>query len=208
MAYRRRIALAVVVTCTTVAVALAYRWLDADRGPTAEEFRVYAAFLTRLSADRNSQPGEMAIARTTFAVATPHIENWVPVELRLSPADTAPPLEFVDFCGSRCGHDFIRKNLRVWPVRPEAQFPFDIMDASALYRTTGKHRVVSMSRPGFDLMHHRAVLMYSVNCGGGIAGRLCAEAGEAFLEKVNGAWKVARYERKDENRVRVVKLIG
>ena len=200
MLRRRRIALTIVVTCATaVAAALAYRWACADGGPTADEFRVYAAFLTRLSEDWKLRPEEIALARTTSKLATPLVGSWVPAELRPYPIDKiAPPMKFVSFCGNRCGRDFMRKNLREYQLKSSAdvQFPFDVVDASGPSRTTARKEVVRVSRPGFDLWHHHAVLTYCFDHGVRVHpshGMLCVEAGSAFFEKVNGRWKVARY---------------
>jgi hypothetical protein len=160
--------------------------------------RVYAAFLARLSTEW-SPTEHPALADMSFHLVMQRGENWLPAGLRPDPPEkAAPPPQVIDFCGSLCGRDFMRKNLRPWQLKPtrDVQFPFDILPNSAELSTDGK-RVVTVTRVGFDMWQHRAVFSYSLDYSAGArAGQdavVCVQIGDVLLEKVNGRWGVTRY---------------
>lgn len=84
----------------------------------------------------------------------------------------------------------MKRNLRAWTLstHSEVHFPFDILPQSSEISTgeRGK-RIVTVTRPGFDFWHHRAVLMYSFDYG------LGSQSGDVLLEKINGKWQVHSY---------------
>ena len=97
-------------------------------------------------------------------------------------------------------HDFIRKNLRSWQLKPEPkeQFAFEILPVSITTTSTERGvRIVAVSRPGFDLWHQRAVLDYDFDCGkdGSLdeVALMCGQSGQVLLEKVNNVWRVRSY---------------
>ncbi|MCU1308058.1 MAG: hypothetical protein JWN45_2753 [Acidobacteriaceae bacterium] len=204
---RRKIGIAsVAISALAVAVAIAYFRADFQGGPTSDEFAVYEAFLARLSQDWASRTGHLspdhfALADTSAKLIEHGYENWIPAELRPYPPEQAePPERIVAFCGGLCGHDFMRKNLRSWHLKSgsKVQFPFEVLSVSTDITTTARGvRIVSVTRPGFDLRHHRAVLDYSFDCGrDGTLDQdavMCVQSGQVLLEKVNGAWRVNKY---------------
>ena len=190
-----RIALAVVSATTISAGAvLAWRWAYMRRGPTADEFRVCEAFLHGLSADSKMA---VAIERTTSALSVGEVPSWIPTALR--PDGRTPPSQFVNFCGTPCGYDFLWKNQREWILQPspKLKFPFRILRVSEppqrVSSSTGV--VIRTTRPGFDLWHRHAVLQYSFDCSvRDENAALCVDFGSAYLLRIEGAWKLARHE--------------
>ncbi len=47
-------------------VTVAYLWLDYDRGPTSEEFRVYSSLLDRFAADEHLRRNDLALLSHTL----------------------------------------------------------------------------------------------------------------------------------------------
>jgi hypothetical protein len=185
------ISVSLIVVC-----GIGHRVTFLDRGPTPDEFATYATFLSRLSADGT---GDVAIAQTTAKLVANKAESWIPPQLQPYPPDKqAPALEFIEFCGSVCGHDFMHKNLRSWQLKPssETQFPFTVIPAN-LESSLSAKRIVKVSRTGFDLWHRRAAFSYSFDCStGGTPGQpaiLCVQIGDVLLKKANGKWQVVRY---------------
>jgi len=199
MILRRKITVAALaISVVATAIAATYIWAYPRRGPTSDEFAVFAAFLSRLSTDGVERP---ALAETSSQLVAPPGEAWAPAELRPHPPEKAEASEnFIRFCGSLCGRDFIKKNLRAWRLKPSSgvQFPFDIVPASAEPSPAeGGKRIVDVTRPGFDLLHHRAVFSYSYDCiTGGTPEEdavICVQYGDVLLEKVNGRWQISSY---------------
>ena len=185
----------VVVLFSVVAAAGSLAYFRADRGPTTEEFRVYRAFLKHL-ADENRQQHEFALASKTLKLVDPRYDSWVPLELRSD--RMRPSSEDVTFCGF-CGRDFVRKNLAVWRLNPNAvnKLGISVMDVSESSWTPTNRYVVNVTRVGFDLWHHRSVLSYSLDCSAGASpghdAVLCVQSGDVQLEMVRGTWLVKSY---------------
>lgn len=186
------------VLVMAIAITAAYVWAARHRAPTADEFSVYAAFLSRLSRDDKLSLDRFALADTTSPLVASLGESWEPAELRPHPpSKAAAPEQFTEFCGDLCAHDFMRKNLEAWELKPSSNeiFPFSVV-SSNLVVAFHRIRVVSVTRCGFDLWHHRAVLSYAFDAStdGNLQqlGTLCAANGDVFLKKVNGNWQVIR----------------
>jgi hypothetical protein len=180
-----------------IAITAAYIWAARHRAPTTDEFSVYAAFLSRLSKDDKLCPDRLALADTSFKLVAVTPDNWIPAELRPYPPNEAEASErFIDFCGAFCGRDFMAKNLRAWQLKPASavRFPFDILATSA----EGGKRVVTVTRPGFDLWHHRAVFSYSFGCSAGGSATedavLCVQFGQVLVQRTNDEWQVISYD--------------
>lgn len=195
MRHRKRLWLVAISIALAISGCIAYRIAGCSRGPTSDEFAVYAAFFFQLSADGIDH---VALAERTSKLVVPTGESWTPVELRPDPPEkAAPPAHFVEFCGSICAHDFMKQNLRSWQLKPtsDIQFPFPIIPAHP-ESFEGK-RIIAVTRTGFDLWHRHAVFSYSFDCSA--AARpwqdavLCIQMGEVLMEKANGKWRVARY---------------
>jgi len=202
MVRRSKIAVAAsAILLAAMAITAAYIWTARHRGPTSDEFLAYVAFLSRLSKDETLPLDRFALADTSFQLVAAPGESWIPAELRPYPPDEAEASErFIDFCGALCGRDFMTKNLHAWRLKPASatQFPFDLVPTSAEPSPAGSgKRVVTVTRPGFDLWHHRAVFSYSFDCNGGVSpgpdAVSCVQFGQVFMERINGAWRVTRY---------------
>lgn len=185
-----------------IALAAAYVWAARHRAPTTDEFYVYAAFLSRLSKDDKLPPDRLALADTSFKLVAATGESWLPPELRPYPPEEADAsARFIDFCSVFCGRDFMMKNLRAWRLKPASavQFPFDIVTASAERSPAeGGKRVVTVTRPGFDLWHHRAVFSYGFDCSAGATATqdavACVQFGQVLVQRTNGKWQVISYD--------------
>jgi hypothetical protein len=192
---RAKAVLAVVVLCVAGAVFETYLLTHADGGPSSEEFQVYGAFLTRFATDRGLRPNELALERETLQLTDPQFESWVPIGLRHG--RMFPPPEFVSFCGTLCGRDFVKKNLAMWQLKPSVQGELGvfIVEASESTQTAPPKSVVDVTRVGFDLRGNRAVLMYSFDCNDYSPNRpvLCVQIGNAYLQKRKGTWNVDHY---------------
>jgi hypothetical protein len=191
---------ATAILVTAMAITTAYVWKSRHRGPTSDEFFVYAAFLSRLSKDETLPLDGFALADTSFQLVAARGENWIPAELRPYPPDEAEAsARFIEFCGALCGRDFMTKNLRAWRLEPTSavRFPFDIVPTS-VEPAQGEKRVVTVTRPGFDLSHHRAVFSYSFDCNGGVSpgpdAVSCVQFGQVLMERINGEWQVTSYD--------------
>ena len=185
-----------------IATTAAYVWTARHRAPIADEFSVYAAFLSRLSKDVKLPPDRLALADTSFKLVAAAADNWIPAELRPYPPDEAEASErFINFCGAFCGREFMTKNLRAWPLKPAAavRFPFNIVPTSTEPSPAeGSKRIVTVTRPGFDLWHRRAVFSYSFDCSAGATATedavSCVQFGQVLLQKTNGEWRVISYD--------------
>jgi hypothetical protein len=192
---------AAAIVVMAIAITAAYVRAARHRAPTADEFSVYAAFLSRLSKDDKLSPDRLALADMSLQLVAATGENWIPAELRPDPPDEAEASErFTHFCGALCGRDFMTKNLRPWRLKPASalRFPFDIVPTSAEPSPAeGGKWVVSVTRPGFDLWRHRAVFSYSFGCSAGATAAqdavMCVQFGEVLLERTNGGWQVISY---------------
>jgi hypothetical protein len=193
-----------VITAFSIAaaVACASRFYFWEQLQESDDFAVYEAFLARLSEDWASRGDTVALANTTSKLVPLVAETWVPVELRPYPPEkAAPPERFFSFCGHLCGYRFMKRNLQSWPLEPGSttHFEFDVVPASSekTVRARGNKRIVSVTRPGFDLCHHRAVLAYSVDCSAaGTATQVavvCVQLRNVLVEKVNGKWRIQSY---------------
>jgi hypothetical protein len=192
-----RVPLLIVVTVLIViAVSIAWRKFYVVGSPTSEEYLVYAAFMTQLSAAHHWRPSDIALEGRTLALSTPKLESWVPSELQPNPPSKMLS-EFVHFCGKLCERDFMRKNFDRWSLEPAVggQFQFDVTDSSSSPDIANK-RVIALSRLGFDLWNRRAIVMYRADCRDSSTAPLavCAESGEAFLKKTDGMWEVDQYQ--------------
>jgi hypothetical protein len=191
------------ILVVATAITTAYIWTARHSGPTSDEFFVYAAFLSRLSRDGQVSLDRFALANTSSKLVAATGDNWIPAELRPYPPDEAEADQlFTDFCGSLCAREFMTKNLRSWRLQPTSvvQFPFGIVTTSAEPSSVdGGKRVVSVTRPGFDLWHHRAVFSYSFDCNGGVSPARdeypisCVQFGQVLMERINGQWQVTSY---------------
>jgi len=195
MLRRMKIAPVAVVISAALMVAGGYFWVYSISGPTAEEFRVYSAFLSRKAADDHLQPNDFAIARTTLELFDPYFDSSIPTELRHD--KTYPSAEFAAFCGF-CARSFVRKNLTAWHFEPGPHdaFGISVVQASEPSLIPPKQNVaVSVTRVGFNLWHTRAVLGYSANCSDYSPDNpsVCIELGEVYLQKRHGVWKVEKY---------------
>lgn len=174
--------------------------------PAEEEFSVYDAVLHRLSNDWTSSPvhsppDRFALAKRTSKLTELPYDEHIPAELRpYSREKAGAPTWLTDFCGYLCGLNFVRKNMRSSELKPAANetLPFELVASSTeLKATNSAVRIVRVSRPGFDLWHRRAVLLYSFNCGhdGSSAqiALLCGQSGYVLLQKEHGAWQVRDY---------------
>lgn len=182
------------ISLVAVAVTGAYFWTYSDLGPSSGEFRVYSIFLTRLAADRHLQPNEVVLGHTTLQPSARQSVSWTPPELR--PDSMQPPPNFLSFCGRRCGHDFVRKNLSAWQLKSNGPGEFGISIGEVPKTTqTPKKYVVEVTRVGFNLWHTRAVLSYTADCNDYSPEfpTMCVEYGEAYFQKENGIWKVDHY---------------
>jgi hypothetical protein len=127
MRLRKTFWLVAMSVALVVSGSIAYCVAGFYRGPTPEEFAVYAAFLVQLSADGIDH---VALGDRSSKLVAPTGESWTPVELRPDPPEkAAPPAHFVEFCGSICAHNFMKQNLRSWQLKPssEVRFPFPVM---------------------------------------------------------------------------------
>ena len=198
---RKIITVAAAIFAMAIAVVAAYTWAARHHAPTVDEFSVFATFLSRLSKDDKLSLDRLALADTSFQLVAATGESWIPAELRPYPPDEAEASQlFIDFCGALCGRDFMTKNLRAWRLKPTLamQFPFDIASTSAQPSPAeGGKRVVSVTRPGFDLWHHRPVFTYSFDCSAGAnptQGAIsCVQFGQVLLQRINGVWQVTSY---------------
>jgi hypothetical protein len=206
MLRRSKIAVAAsAVLVAAMAITVTYVWSARHRGPTSDEFLVYTAFLSQLSKDETLPLDHFALADTSFKLVPAAGENWIPAELKPYPPDEAEASErFIDFCGAFCGRDFMTKNLHAWRLKPTStpEFAFDIIPAPAESSSAGGgKRVVTVTRPGFDLWHHRAVFTYSFDCSAGATPAqdavMCVQFGQVLLERINGRWQVASYSAFD-----------
>jgi hypothetical protein len=85
-----KIAVAAVVTfVVAIAIVTTYVAVYADRGPTTDEFAVYAAFFTRLSADAKARPENLMLANVSSKLTTPNGESWTPAGLKPDPPQKA-----------------------------------------------------------------------------------------------------------------------
>ena len=188
-----RVPLLIVVTVLIViAVSIAWRKVYVVGSATSEEYLVYTAFMTSLSAAHHWRPGDIALEGRTLAFSTPKLKSWVPSELRPNPPSKMPS-EFVHLCGKLCERDFMRKNFNRWSLEPDVagHFQFEVTDSSSSSDIANK-RVIALSRVGFDLWNRRAIVMYRADCRDSSTALLpvCAESGEAFLMKTHGMWEV------------------
>jgi hypothetical protein len=181
-------AIVVVAIAATALTATWYVWRYFDGGPTSEDFRVYDAFLNRLASDGGLQQNSFALEGTTLKLSDPQYDSWIPTELRSD--KTWPNPAFVSFCGRVCTHDFVRKNLTVWQLKPGPKTGTAFRIVGASEASEPKHCAISVTRVGFDLRHARAVLSYSESCDG-YGGVML---GDAYLLRENGMWKVGNYQ--------------
>jgi len=186
----RTVLVPVAIAVAALAVTVGLLMRHYDRGPTAEELRVYGVFLSRWAADRQLKRNDFALAPRTLQLEDPHYDKWVPAELRTD--KTWPPPDFVGFCGEQCARDFVRKNLAVWQLRASVKVDFVL---SAVEPETLQPNVVVVTRIGFNPWHTRAVLSFEGNCSDASSEipSVCLELGEAYLLRENGVWKVDRY---------------
>jgi len=195
MSFSRRTPLFVAtIVLIGVGSVLVWRTVYSVSGPTTEDYRVYAAFVKRLAADNGWATNDVLLASPTSTLSEPRFEDWVPPGLQPGPPSKwIAPDYFVAFCGNTCGRDFMKKNLVAWQVEPGPASEFRVEIIPALGKAPNQ-RVVIVTRAGFDLWHRRAVLKYSVDCdhGTGDVPIVCVEFGQAFLQKINGTWKVQK----------------
>src|SRR5450631_167254 len=99
---------AMTILVVAIAFTAAYVLATPHRGPTSDEFSVYAAFLSRLSKDSTLSLDRFALADTSSRLVATTGENWIPAELRAYPPEKAEASEsLINFCGGLCGRDFM-----------------------------------------------------------------------------------------------------
>jgi hypothetical protein len=199
MLRRRIFFITAIISVALVAATIGYLAYVRD-GARSDEFAAYAALLAHLS--HESPPTTFVLAdMSSKLIASDPQETWIPKELRPYPPEkAAPPDDFVSFCGRWCGHEFMRRNLKAYPLNPgsKVRFPFDVLHESSevTARERGK-QIVSVTRPGFDFWHYRAVLTYSLDCSSDGTSEqiavICVQTGGVLLERVNGDWHVRSY---------------
>lgn len=157
-----------------------------ERRPTAEEFRVYGAFLSHMAAEAHLSQSNFALAGTTLELSDPQYVSWIPTELRSD--QTRPSPGFAAFCGS-CARNFVRKNMATWYLEPDLHGAFGISVVEPPRPAQRSPRqIVWVTRVGFNLWHTRAVLSYSTSCS---ERKPVHRAGSGvYLLKENGAWQV------------------
>jgi hypothetical protein len=197
---RRAIFIVVIVSAAAISCVAAYFGYVRD-SVGSDEFAVYEAFLSHLSAEIRVPPNTFALADKSSKLVASTPDSWIPKELLPYPPEKAdPPVELVSFCGSWCGHEFMKRNLKSWSLKPDRKvhFSFDVVPASVEAATTKREKyIVSVTRPGFDMWHHRAVVGYSFDCSSGGTqeeiGAICLQMGHVLLEKADGVWQVKTY---------------
>lgn len=165
---------------------LTYWWHSAAQisGPSQLEYAVYRALLPHVA--EGSKKRVVAQKRTIF-LSLPEYDSppAVPVELRVTKTEDLSFPDFDAFCG-RCAKDFVKKNLRAWPLE-------STLDYSSVPRTALAHDdsiLVTLSRVGFNFWHTRAVVMFSADCSDDAT--MCLEMGQAYLKRKGDAWIVDR----------------
>ena len=176
-----RATITVVLMCASVGL-LGYWWKFKDRVPTPDEYAVYEAFRVRLSADRGWNPNAIVLVGKTSNLQQTHADSRIPAALYPYPPEKMlSPKEFVAFCGYLCGREFMKRNLASWDLGVNRErLPL------------GK---LAVSRVGFDIPHHKAVMQYSFNCSDSTR-RIpmrCLQFGSVYLIKTNEQWRVERY---------------
>jgi hypothetical protein len=181
--------IAIILAVTVLSVPLvAYLWYSAVQvsGPTPQEYAVYRALLPHIA--ESSKKRIVAQTRTS-ALSLPEYDSPppTPAELRIKRIQDASFPDFEDFCG-RCARDFLRKNLKAWPLQPT-------LDYSSVPRGALAHDdsiLVTLSRVGFNVWHTRAVVMFSADCSDAASSTMCLELGQAYLRRKDGVWIVDR----------------
>ena len=181
--------IAIIVGLIALSVPLiAYLWLSAAQtsGPTQQEYAVYGALLPHIA---EGSKRRIVAQRRTSVLSLPDYDSPppVPVELRIKRIEDASFPDFDDFCG-RCAKDFVKKNLKAWPVQPTLDYSSVPRDALAYDDSI----LVTLSRVGFNLWHTRAVVMFSADCSDAASSTMCLELGQAYLRRKDDAWIVDR----------------
>ena len=154
-------------------------------GPTQQEYAVYRALLPHISEGSKKR---IVAADHTSALRLPEYDRDptpIPVELRITRIEEASFPEFDDFCG-RCGNDFVRKNLKEWPLQPGLEY----LSVPRATLTHDDSILVNLSRVGLNVSHTRAVVMFTADCSD--VGTMCVELGQAYLKRKGDEWIVDR----------------
>ncbi len=166
---------------------LACMWHSAIQisGPSQQEYAVYRALLPRIA--EGSKKRIVATNRTS-ALRLPEYDRDptpTPTELRITKIEDTSFPEFEDFCG-RCGNDFVKKNLKAWPLQPGLEY-LSVQRSTLTYDDS---LLVNLSRVGFNVSHTRAVVMFTADCSD--VGTMCLELGQAYLKRKGDEWIVDR----------------
>jgi len=182
--HRIAIILVVIILSTPL---LAYLWYSALQisSPTQQEYAVYRALLPHIAEGGKKR---IVVQKYTNVLSLPEYDSPppTPVELRIKRIEDASFPDFADFCG-RCSKDFVKKNLKAWPVQP--------LQYSSVPRGTLAYDdsiLVTLSRVGFNVWRTRAVVMFSADCSDAASSTMCLELGQAYLERKDDAWIVDR----------------
>jgi hypothetical protein len=169
------------------AILLACVWHSFLRvsSPTLQEYAVYKALLPHIAEGSRKR---IVAQKRTSALSLPEYDRDptpVPAELRITRIEETCFPEFEDFCG-RCGNDFVKKNVRAWPLQPGLEY----LSVPRATLTHDDSILVNLSRVGFNVSHTRAVVMFTAICSD--AGTRCVELGQAYLKGKGNEWIVDR----------------
>jgi hypothetical protein len=182
-----RISITLAVTVLGASL-VAYLWYSAVQvnDPTSQEYAVYRALLPHIAEGSKKR---IVAQKRTSALSLPAYDSTppTPVELRITNVEDASFPDFEDYCG-RCAKDFLKKNLKAWPLPPT-------LDYSSVPRGAlrGDDSIlVTLSRVGFNAWHTRAVVTFSADCSDAASSTMCLELGQAYLKRKDDAWIVER----------------
>jgi hypothetical protein len=167
-------------------VFVTYWWHSAAQtsGPNQQEYAVYTALLPHIA---EGSKRRVIAQKRTISLSLPVYDSppAIPVELRVKKTEDLSFPDFDTFCG-HCAKDFVKKNLRAWPLE-------STLDYSSVPRAELAHDdsiLVTLSRVGFNFWHTRAVVMFSADCSDDAS--MCLERGEAYLKRKGNTWIVDR----------------
>lgn len=161
-------------------------WTVQVSGPTPQEYAVYRALLPHVAEGSKKR---IVAQKRASALSLPEYDSTppTPVELRIKRIEDASFPDFEDFCG-RCAKDFLKKNLKAWPLQPTLDYSSVPRDALAHHDSI----LVTFSRVGFNVWRTRAVVMFSADCSDAASSTICLELGQAYLRRKDDAWIVDR----------------
>jgi hypothetical protein len=185
--------MAVLVFTIAVLTFGIFPFVSTDRGPVPEEYAVWSALVDDLLASRGSPP---AGARVLIEQTTESVDRKTAIV----------PLQLLSLGTEREIRDFLTKNRQPWLLQEgfNLQRKYTLVDRSAVrqfllcqYRTcpntligANASAAISVSRVGFDMWHHHAVLEFSYLCG-----QRCGRSGYATLRKQDGRWMLEHFSQ-------------